>query len=169
LADFWEMQKQMWWYHTKLDASHPYTSPWWSWPLLMRPIYLYVEYSGELVRKIYAMGNPAVFWTGIAAVVYSLYRVVQLREKKLALVVGSYFIFFVPWAVSPRIMFLYHYLPSLPFMAILIGFTVKKKKKFILPFYLFTLLLYLYFYPHWVGLAVPEWLDGTYYWFPSWR
>ena len=169
LADFWEMQKQMWWYHTRLVATHPYTSPWWSWPILLRPIYLYVGNDGKLVEKIYAMGNPAIFWGGIIAVIYSLREAIAFREKKLLVIVGSYFIFFVPWALSPRIMFLYHYLPSIPFMAILIGYALSKDQKLVLPFYLFTLLLFLYFYPHWTGVAIPKWLDETYYWFPSWR
>ncbi|KKS96176.1 MAG: Dolichyl-phosphate-mannose-protein mannosyltransferase family protein [Microgenomates group bacterium GW2011_GWC1_43_13] len=43
LSIWWGMQKQMWWYHTGLRATHPYTSSWWTWPLLIRPIYLYTS------------------------------------------------------------------------------------------------------------------------------
>ena len=57
-----------------LKATHPYSSPWWSWPFLIRPIYLYTsdEISGWVAR-IYAFGNPLVFWFGFVSVVYVLF------------------------------------------------------------------------------------------------
>jgi len=166
---FVEMQKQMWWYHTGLDATHPFTSPWWSWPFLKRPIWLYTTgaMSGK-IGNIYAMGNPVVFWAGAASVVYSIYHFLKGRDGRIFFVIFSYFAFFIPWMASPRIMFLYHYLPSLPFMAIAAGFVLKKHPKVLLLFYSSTLLLFAYFFPHWIGLSVPIWLDKSYYWFDSW-
>lgn len=164
------VQKQMWWYHTRLDAEHAYTSPWWSWPLLFRPIYLYTsEVVANSVSKIYAFGNPVFFWGGLFSVFYTTYLAYTRKVKKLGLILFSYLVFFVSWAASPRIMFLYHYLPSLPFLAILIGFVLRKHQKFILPFFLFLFALFIYFYPHIAGLKIPTQLDSLYYWFPSWR
>ncbi len=170
MGTWWEMQKQMWWYHTGLRATHPYTSPWWSWPFLMRPIYLYTsDEIGGMVARIYAFGNPLVFWSGLAAVATSLVYSYTERNKKLALVIFSYLIFFVPWALSPRIMFLYHYLPSIPFMCIATGYILRRKPKLIPYFFIPALLLFVYFYPHWAGIRIPLWLDASYYWFSSWR
>ena len=167
---FWGMQKQMWWYHTGLKATHPYTSAWWSWPLLARPIYLYTSSEvGGFVSRIYAMGNPVIFWGGLASVFLSFIYAFREKNKKLALVVFSYLIFFVPWAASPRIMFLYHYLPSIPFLAIGLGYVLRRNLKLIVPAVTIALLLFLYFYPHWAGLSVPLSLDKSYYWFSSWR
>mgnify|MGYP006174752991 CR=1 FL=1 len=28
---------------------------------------------------------------------------------------------------------------------------------------------FVYFYPHWAAVDVPQWLDNSYYWFDSWR
>lgn len=164
------VQKQMWWYHTRLKAEHAYTSPWWSWPFLARPIYLYTSnVVNGMVSKIYAMGNPLVFWFGIISIFASAFLSFVEKNKKLGFVVFSYFVFFAPWAVSPRIMFLYHYLPSLPFLAIASGFILKKYPKLILPIIVCCLLSFVYFYPHWAGLEIPVWLDRSYYWFSSWR
>ena len=164
------VQKQMWWYHTGLKATHPYTSSWWSWPLLLRPIWLYTNsFADNKVANIYAFGNPLVFWFGLFSVFLTLYYAYLLRNKKLSWLVFSYLVFFVPWAVSPRIMFFYHYLPSIPFLAISIGFILRKNMKLVLPFLAFSLVLFLYFYPHLIGLSVPKWLDDSYYWFDSWR
>lgn len=170
LSVWWEMQKQMWWYHTGLRATHPYSSPWWEWPLLIRPIYLYTsdEVSGW-VSRIYAFGNPLVFWFGFASVILSLFYAYLEKNKKLGFVIFSYLVFFVPWALSPRIMFLYHYLPSIPFLAIATGYVLRRNPKLILGYLFIGLLLFIYFYPHWTGLQVPLWLDKSYYWFPSWR
>ena len=170
LQTFVDMQKQMWWYHTGLDATHAYTSPWYSWPFLVRPIYLYVgPILGNMVSRIYAMGNPMVFWSGVLGVCISAWYAVRERNKKIGILVFSYAVFFVSWAASPRIMFLYHYLPSIPFMAILLGYALRRNKVFILPFFTIAIILFIYFYPHWTGIYISEGLDRSYYWFSSWR
>ena len=167
---FVEVQKQMWWYHTNLVAEHPYTSPAWSWPLLLRPIYLYdgQEVNGEVAR-IYAFGNPLVFWFGLFSIILSFIISAKERVKKLGFVVFSYLIFFLPWIASPRIMFLYHYLPSIPFLAIASGFILRRFSKSRVWVLSIGLLLFVYFYPHWIGSRIPIWLDNSYYWFSSWR
>jgi len=167
---FWGMQKQMWWYHTRLQATHPYTSSWWSWPLNLRPVYLYTSNEvGGMVSRIYNLGNPVVFWFGLISVVCSFIYSFLNKNRKLALVVFSYLVFFVPWAASPRIMFFYHYLPSIPFLSIATGYVLRKEKKLIIPTLTLFLIVFLYFYPHWTGIKIPLWLDKSYYWFSSWR
>ena len=167
---WWGMQKQMWWYHTGLVATHPYTSQWWSWPFLIRPIYLYTsDEIGGWVARIYAMGNPFVFWFGFVSIVLcSIYSYLE-KNKHLAFVVFAYLIFFVPWAASPRIMFLYHYLPSIPFLAIATGYVLRRNPKLIFAYFFICLLSFIYFCPHWAGLQIPLWLDKSYYWVSSWR
>lgn len=164
------VQKQMWWYHTRLEATHSYTSSWWSWPFLVRPIYLYTSnVVNGTVARIYAMGNPIIFWFGIFSILLGAFFAFVEKNKKLGFVIFSYFIFFAPWAVAPRIMFLYHYLPSIPFMAIAIGFVLKRFPRIIIPFLATSLIVYIFFFPHLAGLQVPVWLDKLYYLIPSWR
>jgi 4-amino-4-deoxy-L-arabinose transferase-like glycosyltransferase len=170
LTTWWGMQEQMWWYHTGLKATHAYSSPWWSWPFLIRPVYLYTsdEISG-FVSRIYMMGNPFVFWFGLASILTSAVYAYLEKNKKAGFVVFSYLIFFAPWAASPRIMFLYHYLPSIPFLAIAVGYVLRRNTKLIPVFFVLCFASFVYFYPHWAGLNVPLWLDRSYYWLPSWR
>lgn len=164
------MQKQMWWYHTGLEATHAYTSSWWSWPLMARPIYLFTsDEVGGFVSRIYAIGNPLIFWFGLFSIFLTAYYAYIHRSKKLGFLVFSYLFFFVPWALSPRIMFLYHYLPSLPFLAIASAFVLRKHAKYATIFIVAAIVLFLYFYPHWAGLNIPLPLDASYYWLPSWR
>lgn len=167
---FIDTQKQMWWYHTRLKATHPYTSPWFSWPLMTRPVYLYTsDEVNDQVARIYAIGNPAVFWGGAVAIGTTLYLAIKERNKKLGFVVFSYLVFFAPWALSPRIMFLYHYLPSVPFLAIALAYTLRRFKDFLPGYLMLAAGLFIYFYPHFVGLTIPLGLDTSYYWLRSWR
>jgi len=169
------VQKQMWWYHTRLDATHPYTSLWWSWPFMVRPIWLYTsgvnftEGGREMIANIYAMGNPVVFWFGIFSVVVTAYLSLVYKSRKAGFVVFAYFAFFATWAFSPRIMFLYHYLPSVAFMSMASGLVLRRYKNLRIPYFAVALLVFMYFYPHWTGISVPVWLDKSYYWFSSWR
>lgn len=169
-SQFIEVQKQMWWYHTNLVAEHPYTSPAWTWPMLLRPIYLYDgQLVNGLVARIYAFGNPLVFWFGLFSVIMSFILSAVERNKKLGFTVFSYLVFFLPWIASPRIMFLYHYLPSIPFMAIATGFVLRRNPKLIFWVFAVGLILFIYFYPHWIGMRIPVKLDESYYWLKSWR
>lgn len=170
LGTWWGMQKQMWWYHTGLTATHPYSSMWWSWPFNLRPVYLYTsdEING-LVSRIYAIGNPFIFWFGFTSITLSIIYAFFEKNKNLAFVVFAYLIFFVPWVASPRVMFLYHYLPSIPFLCIATAYILRRFPKMTFSFLAFSFLAFVYFYPHWAGLQVPLWLDKSYYWIPSWR
>ncbi|TSC53175.1 MAG: glycosyl transferase family protein, partial [Microgenomates group bacterium LiPW_16] len=135
---FWGLQHQMWWYHTRLKATHPYTSPWYSWPFLYRPVWYYVKYGEDTIANIYALGNPAVWWGGVIAILYFILSYIRgILAKKFSIRVPfgrfqfsilllGYFGFFLPWAFSPRIMFLYHYLPSIPFMCLALGYGLDK-------------------------------------------
>ena len=39
--NLWELTQQMYWYHSSLTAPHCAGSPWWSWPLDLKPVYSY--------------------------------------------------------------------------------------------------------------------------------
>jgi len=166
---FWGMQKQMWWYHSGLNATHPYTSQWWSWPIMLRPVYLYQNYQNGLVSNIYAIGNPFFFWIGLLAIFVSIKIFLKKRILAILILVFNYVVLFASWAFSPRIMFIYHYLPSLPFMAMIFSYILIRYKYFLVPITLVIAMAFLYFFHHWTGMFVPEWLDKTYYWLNTWR
>lgn len=174
-ADFWHLQQQMYWYHTKLTASHPYQSAWFTWPLDLRPVYYYLADIGGKFAKIYAVGNPAIFWGGLVVLWFSIVTIFQKLNFKILLLLFSYFAFFLPWAASPRIMFLYHYLPSLPFLILLIAVNLDKVwnykfgKILTIGYMLVACGLFIYFYPHVAALPVTGGWDNQYYWISSWR
>lgn len=167
---FWGMQKQMWWYHTRLVATHPFSSPWWSWPVLGRPIWLYTSGDHQgLTDNIYAMGNPVIFWAGLVSIFVSAWYALRDKSRSLALVIAAYLGLFMPWAFSPRIMFLYHYFPAVPFLCISLAYVLSRSSKAIFPFLVVAAIVFVYFYPRLTGLPIPIWLNESYYWLPSWR
>ena len=171
---FSELHKQMWWYNTNLTATHTYQSDWWTWPISLRPVWYFVEYGVEKVANIYAMGNPFLWWFGILGVFYVAYKAWLKKDWRLWLVVVGYLAFWLPWARAPRVMFIYHYLPSVPFLCMALSYSLSE-----LPVRYCRLLVglivavvgitFVFFYPHWTGIFVPKWWDELYPWFPSWR
>ena len=159
LAQWWELQRQMYYYHSHLNATHQYQSMAWQWPLLIRPVWFYVEYFKNSVANIYNLGNPAVFWGGLAAVFFS-------RNFYLLI---FYFLLFSPFIFSPRIMFLHHYLPALPFLCLIIAQVIYKHKLLATYYLLLVILLFFFFYPLNTAIPLPANLVKYWFWLPTWK
>ncbi len=86
LKTVFENAESMLTYHGKTVAqsTHPYSSYWFEWPVMYRPIYYFSNtLSDGMKQGISAFGNPAVWWTGIGAVAYSMAVaiIIPLRKK----------------------------------------------------------------------------------------
>ncbi len=73
-------------YHGKtvVDSTHPYSSHWYEWPIMYRPIWYFSNtLENGLKQGISSFGNPAVWWMGILAVAYNLAIaiIIPLRNK----------------------------------------------------------------------------------------
>ena len=115
---WWQLHRQMWYYHTHLVATHAYQSTPMEWLFDIRPVWYYVQYLGDNLSNIYAHGNPLILWLGLVTLI------LQLRKIFLypySILYTLYAIFTLPWLFSPRIMFAYHYLPSATFLCIILA------------------------------------------------
>ncbi len=183
---FIELQKQMWWYHTNLEATHNYQSPAISWPLMLKPVWFWVRYEKNKIANIYNLGNPWLWWTGVLILPSVIWQVIkELKQKsfKLSFILFCYFAFWLPWLFSPRIMFLHHYLPALPFLFILIAWTLNRiqhlefriwnwkiKGSLLTTYYLLlTIAIFFFFYPLNTGILLPTTLLKFWFWLPFWR
>ncbi len=162
IDQFKQLQQQMWWYHTNLKATHTYSSPWWSWPLNLYPVWYFVDYQKNSMANIFASGNPAVFWLGSIAVILTVWKVIKKRSINLILILLGFFAFWLPWALSPRIMFLYHFSPSVPFLTLALGHQLNtllkdrrgKQLAFVLLFLI--VLSFLLIFPFLTGIPLPR-------------
>lgn len=187
LSDFINLNKQIWWYQNRHDLEHDYgTTPVYCvpkgldgpktlcpWILDARGVYFsYEDYGDNKAGYIYALGNPLVYWLGFAAIVYLL--IYRYRSKNVLLLLAAYFIFWVPWIFSPRIMFMYHYLPSLPFLSIALGVLLAKiydgkfKAASIVVAFLIAVAFF-YLYPISTGFPIQAENIERYMLFDSWR
>ncbi len=123
-------QRQMFSYHAGLDATHPYESTWYQWPVIKRPILYYLEsIDGTLKAGISAMGNPFVWWAGIPAFLYMLYLAIAKKDRTSLFIAIGYLAQYLPWMLVSRCTFIYHYFPSVPFVVLMIGYSIYKLTK----------------------------------------
>ena len=157
--NFVELQRQMWWYNTNLKATHDYGSAWWSWPFNLYPIWYFVEYQGDKIANIFASGNPIIFWGGFLAIIFCIFDYIKTKSKNLLIIILGYLIFWLPWAFSPRIMFLYHYTPSVPFLSLALGYQMIKLKSRPIIFWGIIILMiisFILYYPFLTGILLPK-------------
>ena len=119
-----QIQKNMFNYHAGLGGdTHYFRSPWYQWPVIWWPMWYYsgTAYLPEgTISSISCMGNPAVWWFGLAALIYVFVRVCRDRRASVRhmLVVIAFASQFLPWVIVPRSTFIYHYFASVPFIIV---------------------------------------------------
>ena len=159
---FIQLQQQMWWYHTGLKAAHNYSSSWWSWPLNLYPVWYFVDYKGDKIANIFTSGNPILFWLASVAFVFTIWEAIKTRSKKLFIIILGFSIFWLPWALSPRIMFLYHFSPSVPFICIALGYQLGislrnyKNRKIVYLLLGLCTVSFILIFPFLTGIALPK-------------
>jgi dolichyl-phosphate-mannose-protein mannosyltransferase len=171
VTDFINLHKQIYWYQTGLTATHDYQSSAWQWPLLLKPVWFHVKYTANHVANIYNLGNPAIFWGGLVALArFGTFRASSEPDKfpNLFLLL-SYLLLFLPWLLSPRILFFHHFLPALPLLCLIIAKTIYPYKSLTYYYLSLTVLLFLFFYPLNTAIPLPSDLTKFWFWLPSWR
>lgn len=111
------------------DATHPYSSKWWTWPLLLRPVWYYWKDPGPapgMVVGIWGSGNPPIWWAALPSLVLCAYYAIRERRLALIFVVAGWVIHLAPWVGIGRTLFLYHYLPSLLFGMLALSWTLDR-------------------------------------------
>jgi len=148
----WNNQVSMYNYHSGLIAEHGFSSPWWEWPLILRPIWFYSGQHIDGARStIASFGNPAIWWPGIAATIYMMfYFFTQLTprefgeflqkpaflrnrsivvtkgfDRDIAFLIVAYAAQYLPWMMISRLTWIYHYFPSVPFVVLILTWVIK--------------------------------------------
>jgi len=173
-----QYQVDMYEYHSNLVATHPFSSPWWEWPMMVRPIWYYsgADVSAGNVSTIVSFGNPAIWWLGFLAVFAALFVSRRRKDKAMSVILIAYLSQYVPWLFVSRLTFIYHYFAMVPFLILCIVYMMKvllehnpDRKKYIYMYLSIVLLLFVMFYPALSGLVVNGlYVDYFLHWFPSW-
>lgn len=160
---------------TQILPTHTYQSAWWTWPLVLRPIWYLYEVADGAQRGILMLGNPAIMWGGLVAVAACLRGWVRDRDHRLGVAallwIGSY----AMWAAIPKSLgFYYYYFLSSVWLPVAIAAAFDRyghgrARYWDESFLILSLVLFVYFYP--IIAAAP--LNGAqsfhhWMWLGSW-
>ena len=170
-------QISMYTYHADLISEHPFSSKWYEWPIIVRPIYYY-SYIGEgMIREaISSFGNPLVWWAGIPAFFYMLYVGIKHNDRVAGFLTVGYLAQFLPWMLVERTTYIYHYFPSVPFVILMICYAFKRfvkksktRKRMVFVYVAAVIVLFIMFYPVLSGYPVSKKYVFSYLkWFEKW-
>ena len=179
-TDFIWWHQQAWIYQTTLVATHPWSSKWWTWPLMLRPLLFYYKSADAThIQMITAIGNPLLWWGGTLSAAGSVIYLAWMKIKKMPLLdhplvplVIGYLAFWLPWARVTRILFIYHYLPSYGFgLLMLVYWLTRAWKKYpwlVLGFVWCAMILGFYYLPLVMGIPQTQAQIDAHLWFKSW-
>lgn len=167
--------KDMYQFHLTLDASHPFSSRWYTWPIMYKPVWYHIAYtSNELKSTIAAIGNPAIWWFGIFAFIYVVISGIKKLDRDKLYLLTIILCLFLPYAFIGRVMFLYHYYPVIPFLILCITMFIKYinekvGRTWIMYAYLgVVIVVFFMFYPVTTGIPVSNEYIESLKWFSSW-
>jgi len=175
LKEVYETQWSMYFYHSTLTADHPYASQWWSWPIILRPVWLYVsDLPGGLVSTIAAMGNPAVWWVGFSSMLSAIWKAVKEKNHTCSFIVVIFLFQWLPYILIQRCTFLYHFYVNVPLLCLATAYFLNESwsgrwgKTTGLAYLLGVVALFALFYPVTSGYPMPYWWREDLRWFKSW-
>lgn len=169
----------MWEYHHRLVATHPFESPWYEWPFIIRPIWYSWDVSfsqPNSVSTITGMGSPMVWWTGLVTMIVTFVTALIKKDKTGYFIVIGYLSVYLPWIAISRIAFIYHYYPAMIFlvlsMAYVMNLLFKKWKwiRYVIPIYVaLAFVLFLIFFPVLSGTPTTREYVKRLQWLPRWN
>jgi dolichyl-phosphate-mannose-protein mannosyltransferase len=169
---FIELNLQMYESNQRLKATHPYSSKWYTWPLMQRPIFYWVKDAS----RIYLLGNPVVWWGSTVALVILLATALTsgLRRigQPLAIMGGAWLMNILPFIGISRVMFLYHYFTALIWAILMLAYLVdhgRRRKKTAIALGLTALATFIFFAPLSYGLPLSDDGYAARVWLTSWR
>ena len=118
-----DLTARMYAYHNGLTAAHPASSPWWAWPLNLKPVWFYQEsLAGGTSAALYDAGSLVIWWLGIPAMAFVSWMAFKRRSLALALIAIGFAAQWIPWARIDRAAFQYHYYTALPFLVLALAY-----------------------------------------------
>lgn len=137
-----ENQTSMWRYHSQMKDTHPFSSPWYLWPLMTKPVWYYAGatmVAANLTSTIQAFGNPVVWMGGSAAFILLILclllrtpqtlrriRPTTYNRQIMSIICIAGLAQYLPWAIIPRkLVFIYHFFLTVPFLILALVFVLR--------------------------------------------
>jgi dolichyl-phosphate-mannose--protein O-mannosyl transferase len=175
-ADFIALHRDMFAYHRNLGVVHDDSSPWWQWPLAARGIWYYVDHRRREGAFIFGNGNPLLYWPMVVAVGWVVIDWWGRRSTALLVLVIGFFGQWLPWTLSPRGTFIYHFLPAVPLgcMALAVVLTSAWRQGGVsrvaaAVYTLAVIATFAWFYPLYTAIPLEPEQVALRMWLDSWR
>lgn len=178
VKEFFHNQAHMYTFHNDLNIKHSYSSPWWAWPIMAKPIWFYGSKAlaaEELTSSIICMGNPLIWWFSIPALIVGIIFAIRRKDRYMIVPIFGALFQYIPWMVVRRMTFIYHYFSAMPFLIIIMVYLIKlfselgkSARRIIYIYLILTALLFVMFYPILSGMIIPRWYATLLQWFPGW-
>lgn len=190
----WTYHEAIYGFHVGLDSGHPYASPAWQWPFLIRPTAVWVGDDGSCgtdhcMSVISTVPNPLIWYAGVAAAIYLLYRFVRgLVERRpmpwpYGLPLVGLAVTYVPWLLYPsRTIFQFYTVVMMPFLILALVLALRDiggrredplyrrqaGERTVIVFLIAVGVVSAFFYPVWTGMSVPYEFWLVHNWMPTW-
>lgn len=174
----WDNSLFMLKFHSNIVFDHPYESPWYTWAWMRTPLVDSVDIVGSdqqsMLSMVVTMGNPIIWWCGLAACFYMMYRTFFKKDKKAGYLVFAYLSMYIPWFFVKRTVFIYQYYGSSLFLISMLAYALyllgEKKRKAVPVFLEIALFAFILFYPVISGYPVSNYHLVIYLeWLQSWK
>ncbi len=187
----WFLNLRPVWFHvdyvsdTHIANIYAQSNPILSWVgalvVLITAVLIVQDILAGVVAKLVAVGVAGVEKTSprqSELVVSLLPLIAGTRSQGLVFLTTAYFLVWLPWVLSPRIMFFYHYTPSVPLLATIVAFWVRlllKSRSLVLQRAAGLILAlmaagFVIWYPNWTAIPVSKaWADVFYFGVKGWK
>ena len=179
------------------QKAHPYSSPWYTWPLMIRPIGYFFDSKTligedgsifELYSTMHLFPNPALSFLSFLAVIILTFKWIEAMARPLStiqfsketysisLILLGYYANFFPWVVASRSTFIYHYQPAAVFSFFALAFLLYKLlnknrlENSVLYYSVLALVITsaIYWLPFHLGIEITSESFNSRMWFDSW-
>jgi dolichyl-phosphate-mannose-protein mannosyltransferase len=193
LQSFVRNEMDVYGYNIGLRTPHPYQANPFTWLFMWRPTSMYYVgsqfgqngcTSTNCGESITGIANPLIWYAGVAALLYLLYRLIRFHEWRAGLILAGLAAGYLPWLFyANRTVFQFYTIAFEPYLILAIAYVAWKLIgsrgdptarrnlgiRLIAVFLVLALALSVYFWPLWTGIQVNYDFLSAHWWLDSWR
>ncbi len=190
---FYQFEYQVYQYNVNEHSPHPYAANPLTWLLMIRPTSMYftsanfgqhgctVSFCGSSITGV---ANPLIWYAGVAAAVYLLYRLIRYREWRVGIILAGLGAGYLPWLLyTNRTVFQFYTIAFEPYLLLALAFVVSQLigtrgdpeyrravgMRWIAVFLVAAVAISIFFWPLWTGQQIDFKVMQLHYWIPSWE
>jgi dolichyl-phosphate-mannose--protein O-mannosyl transferase len=190
---WWNFEYQVYQYNVNEHSPHPYAANPLTWLLMIRPTSMYftsanygqngctASFCGSSITGI---ANPLIWYAGVAAAIYLVYRLIRYREWRVGLILTGLAAGYLPWMFYlGRTVFQFYTIAFEPYLLLALAYVAWKLigkrgdpeyrraigMRWIAVFLVAAVAISVFFWPLWTGTQIDFKYMQLHYWIPTWE